>query len=125
MSGEGDMERCSVCIHAAIRRLSPKAAVIFHTHMPYANALTRVQNQRIFPIGQTEVSMMDRIADDDHYPSFAHEPEEGGRLAKLLHDKSTLFMANHGVLVTGETVGEAYDRLYYLERACQVQVYAT
>ena len=33
-------------------------------------------------------------------------------------------MANHGVLVVGETVAEAYDRLYYLERACQVQLYA-
>lgn len=33
-------------------------------------------------------------------------------------------MANHGVLVIGETVAEAYDRLYYLERACQVQLYA-
>ena len=33
-------------------------------------------------------------------------------------------MANHGVLVCGETVAEAYDRLYYLERACQSQIYA-
>ena len=33
-------------------------------------------------------------------------------------------MGNHGVLVLGRTVGEAYDRLYYLERACQVQLYA-
>jgi ribulose-5-phosphate 4-epimerase/fuculose-1-phosphate aldolase len=33
-------------------------------------------------------------------------------------------MANHGVLVVGETVAEAYDRLYYLERTCQVQLYA-
>jgi len=42
----------------------------------------------------------------------------------VLGDKSILFMANHGVLVCGETVAAAYDRLYYLERACQVQIYA-
>ncbi|MCP1838545.1 ribulose-5-phosphate 4-epimerase/fuculose-1-phosphate aldolase [Bradyrhizobium sp. USDA 4524] len=124
LSGEGDIERSSVCIHAPIHRLNPKAAVIFHTHMPYASALTRLQDQRLLPIGQTEVCMMNKIAYDDRYPGFVHEPEEGERLAKLLRDKSILFMANHGVLVTGETVGEAYDRLYYLERACQVQVYA-
>ncbi|MGH6664706.1 MAG: class II aldolase/adducin family protein, partial [Pseudolabrys sp.] len=34
------------------------------------------------------------------------------------------FMANHGVTTMGETVAEAYDRLYYLERAAQVQIYA-
>ena len=39
-------------------------------------------------------------------------------------DKTVLFMANHGVIVTGENVAQAYDRLYYLERACQVQLYA-
>ena len=39
-------------------------------------------------------------------------------------NNKVLFMANHGVLVIGETVAEAYDRLYYLERACQVQLYA-
>ena len=33
-------------------------------------------------------------------------------------------MANHGVAVCGGSVAEAYDLLYYLERACQVQLYA-
>jgi len=35
-----------------------------------------------------------------------------------------LFMANHGVTTLGVTVADAYDRLYYLERAAQVQIYA-
>jgi len=39
-------------------------------------------------------------------------------------DRSVLVMANHGVLACGKTVAEAYDRLYYFERACQVQLYA-
>jgi ribulose-5-phosphate 4-epimerase/fuculose-1-phosphate aldolase len=39
-------------------------------------------------------------------------------------DKKVLFMANHGVVVCGTTVAEAYDLLYFLERACQVQLYA-
>ena len=35
-----------------------------------------------------------------------------------------MLLANHGPLVVGRSVAEAYDRLYYLERACQVQIYA-
>ena len=47
-----------------------------------------------------------------------------GRLAKVIGDKPILFMANHGITAMGESIAEAYDRLYYLERAAQVQLYA-
>src|SRR5437762_13518535 len=50
---------------------------------------------------------------------------EGKRLARIMgHERSVLVMANHGILACGKTVDEAYDRLYYFERACQVQLYA-
>nr|WP_283811064.1 class II aldolase/adducin family protein [Bradyrhizobium genosp. SA-3] len=111
-------------IHASIHRLNLKAAAVFHTHMPYASALTRLRDPRILPLGQTEITLIDRIAYDEHYTGLAHDQEDGERLAGIVADKSVLFMANHGVLVIGETVAEAYDRLYYLERACQVQLYA-
>ena len=39
-------------------------------------------------------------------------------------DKTVLMMANHGVATVGKTVSEAYDRLYYVERVAQVQLYA-
>jgi ribulose-5-phosphate 4-epimerase/fuculose-1-phosphate aldolase len=45
-------------------------------------------------------------------------------MASKLGNRSVLFLANHGVIVTGGTVHEAYDRLYYLERACMTQVLA-
>ena len=65
------------------------------------------------------------IAYDDTYTGPALDPGEGERLAGILGpDKKILFMANHGVAVCGETVAEAYDLLYYLERAAQVQLYA-
>src|SRR5262249_15776236 len=49
---------------------------------------------------------------------------EGDRIARLLGNRSILFLANHGVIVAGPTVHEAYDRLYYLERVCMMQVLA-
>ena len=42
----------------------------------------------------------------------------------MIGDKTVLFMANHGITTMGESMAEAYDRLYYVERAAQVQIYA-
>lgn len=122
--GAGDVERSCYCIHAPIHKAQPHARAVFHTHMPYASALTRLENPRIKEIGQTEVGLMGQIAYDDIYTGPAMEPEEGERLAKVIGDKPILFMANHGITTMGETVADAYDRLYYIERAAQVQIYA-
>jgi len=125
LSGVGEIERSAYCIHAPIHRLIPSAACVLHTHMPHASALIRLANPRIEAIGQTEIGFLDCIAYDEENTGLALDPAEGERLAGVLGPRNkVLFMANHGVLVIGETVAEAYDRLYYLERACQVQVYA-
>jgi ribulose-5-phosphate 4-epimerase/fuculose-1-phosphate aldolase len=123
LSGVGDVERSAFCIHAPIHVLAPTACVL-HTHMPFASALTRIEKGRLEPTGQTEAALAEITAYDDDYTGLAFDPAEGERLAGALGEKKILFMANHGVLVVGETIAEAYDRLYYLERACQVQVYA-
>ena len=68
--------------------------------------------------------MMGKIAYDEHYDGPAWDTAEGDRLAGILGDKTILFMANHGVATVGTTVAEAYDRLYYIERVAQVQIYA-
>src|SRR5215472_4380736 len=122
--GTGEVERSCYCIHAPIHKALPQATAVFHTHMPYASALTRLEDPRIKEIGQTEVILMDAIAYDDDYAGPAFDPAEGARLAKIIGNKTVLFMANHGVTTLGTTVAEAYNRLYYLERAAQVQIYA-
>jgi ribulose-5-phosphate 4-epimerase/fuculose-1-phosphate aldolase len=122
--GAGDVERSCFCIHAPIHKAVPQAKAVFHTHMPYASALTRLEDPKIKEIGQTEVLLMNAIAYDDNYAGPAFEPEEGRRLAGIIGDKTILFMANHGITTVGATVAEAYDRLYYVERAAQVQIYA-
>ena len=122
--GTGDVERSCYCIHAPIHKMLPQATAVFHTHMPHASALTRLEDPCIKEIGQTEVGLMDAIAYDDQYTGPAFEPAEGERLANVLGNKTVLFMANHGVTTVGLTVADAYDRLYYLERAAQVQIYA-
>ena len=124
LSGEGDIERSCYCIHAPIHRLAQHAGAVFHTHMPFASALTRLKDQRILPIGQTEVAIAMHTAYDDSYGGPAFDPAEGERLAGLIGNKKILMMANHGVATIAPTISEAYDLLYYTERAAQVQILA-
>src|SRR5215831_8048303 len=93
----------------------------FHVNKIPISASRRSPHQRD---GQTEVGMMEMIAYDDNYTGPGLDPEEGERLAKVLGNKTVLFMANHGITTVGQSVADAYDRLYYIERAAQVQLYA-
>lgn len=122
--GSGHMEQSAYAIHAPLHRDVEHAACVMHTHMPYASALTRLEDPRIKPIGQTEVLLMKHIAYDMDYDGPAFDASEGCRLADIVGDKTILFMANHGVTTIAKSVSEAYDRLYYIERAAQQQLFA-
>jgi ribulose-5-phosphate 4-epimerase/fuculose-1-phosphate aldolase len=125
LEGDGEVELTAWCIHAPIHRLAPNATAVLHTHMPYATAITLLEDQRLHPLGQISAIMYHQVCYDDDYTGLAFAPSEGERLAgKLEPGKSILMMANHGVMVCGSSVADAYDRLYYLERACQTQVLA-
>lgn len=124
LAGEGEIERSAYCIHAPMHKALPTAAAVFHTHMPFTSALSRLEDPSILPIGQTELGTMMNTAYDLTYTGLAFEPSEGERLAGVIGDKTILIMANHGVATVGKTVAEAYDRLYYIERVAQVQLYA-
>jgi len=117
------VELSARCIHAPIHRLTG-AKVVLHTHQPWALALNMLQDNRLLPATQTAVFYAGLVAYDDDYQGTADVPEEGERLAAVLKDKSIVFMKNHGVLVTGDTVAQAYKRLYKIERVCRTQVLA-
>src|SRR5260370_24791608 len=81
LSGAGDIERSAFCIHAPIHRMIPSAACVLHTHMPFATALTRLDEPRIEAIAQTEIGCPHCIAYDDEYTALALDPPDGARLA--------------------------------------------
>lgn len=124
LRGDGEVELSCYAIHAPIHRRIPRAKAVFHTHMPFASALTRLEDPKLKPIGQTEVIMMRRTGYDMDYTGPAFDPEEGERLAEIIGEHKVLFMGNHGVATVAETIAEAFDLLYYSERASQVQLYA-
>ena len=125
LRGEGEVEGSCFAIHAPIHRKLPgHANAVFHTHSPYASALSRLQDPKIKAIGQTEVLLMKKTGYDMEYQGPAYDPEEGERLAEIIGDKKVLFMGSHGVATVAPSIAEAYDLLYYVERAAQVQLYA-
>ncbi|HET7732136.1 MAG TPA: class II aldolase/adducin family protein [Usitatibacter sp.] len=123
VEGEGVVELSAQCIHAPIHRITGRR-VVLHTHQTWAVALNMLKDNRLLPASQTAAFFHGTIAYDDHYTGTADTLEEGERLAGLLGDKDIVFMKNHGVLVTGETVAQAYRRLYKLERVCRAQILA-
>ncbi len=123
LEGEGVVELSAQCIHAPIHRISG-AQVVLHTHQTWAVALNMLKDNRLLPASQTAAFFHGHIAYDDTYAGTADTLEEGERLAAVLGTKQIVFMKNHGVLVTGQTVAQAYRRLYKLERVCRAQVLA-
>ena len=73
---------------------------------------------------QNALRFYDDVAYDDDYQGLALDAGEGDRICRQMGDKRMLFLANHGVVVVGPSIAAAFDDLYYLERACQVQVLA-
>jgi ribulose-5-phosphate 4-epimerase/fuculose-1-phosphate aldolase len=123
LEGEGVVELSAQCIHAPIHRITG-TRVVMHTHQTWAVALNMLADNRLLPASQTAAFFHGHVAYDDHYAGTADCLEEGERLARLVGDKHVLFMKNHGVLVTGSTVAQAYRRLYRLERICRAQILA-
>ena len=121
--GEGAVELSAQCIHAPIHRITG-ARVVLHTHQTWAVALNMLKDNRLLPASQTAAFFHGHVAYDDTYAGTADFVEEGERLARLIGAKHVLFMKNHGVLVVGDNVPQAYRRLYKLERVCRAQVLA-
>ena len=123
IEGQGVVELSAQCIHAPLHRITG-AKVVLHTHQPWALALNMLQENRLLPATQTAAFFYNRIAYDNTYTGLATTVAEGERLAALMENKTVLFMKNHGVVTVGDTIAQAYRRLYKLERACQTQILA-
>lgn len=124
LSGRHAVEPTAMFIHAAVHRIAGKACVL-HTHMPHATALTLTADRALdTALSQNAMRFHDRVAVDATYNGLALDASEGERIARAMAGRDVVFLGNHGVVVCGERMAWAYDDLYYLERACMVQVLA-
>ncbi|KQB53652.1 aldolase [Pseudomonas endophytica] len=109
-------------IHSAIHGARDDAQCVLHTHTKAGCAVAALKCG-LLPVNQISMEFYGRVAYHD-YEGIALDLAEQQRLIRDLGDKSVLILRNHGLLTVGETVGQAFLRMYYLEKACEIQLAA-
>ena len=110
-------------IHGSIHKKVPHAKCILHVHSKYATALAALEDPTLPPIDQNTMRFFNRVGVYRDFGGMGFE-EESKKMASKIGNKKVLLMSNHGVLTTGQTVAEAFDELYYFERACETYITA-
>ena len=113
----------AINIHGAIHKKVPNARCILHTHSKYATALSSLKNPTLPPIDQNTMRYYNRVAVYDDFGGLGFE-EESKKMASSIGNYSILILANHGILTAGPTVAQAFDDLYYFEKACETYITA-
>ena len=109
-------------IHSAIHMTRPDAQCIMHTHTTAGMAIAALE-EGLLPISMYSLGYYDRVAYHD-FEGPSLDLDERRRLAENLGGKQVLILKNHGLLACGQTVAQAFVRMFRLERACQVQLAA-
>ncbi len=108
-------------IHSAVHmQKEDRNRVVLHTHTRAGMAVAALEDG-LLPVSMTSTQFYDDIAYHD-YEGVSIYLDERARIVEALGDKKAMIMRNHGLLVAGRTVPEAFLNLYRLERACQVQI---
>jgi len=108
-------------IHSAVHMARHDLTCVIHSHTVAGMAISALKGEGLLPITQHAMMFYERIAFHD-YESFASEEEERMRIAADLGDQDVMILRNHGMLVAGRSIGEAFHSAYHLERACQAQL---
>ena len=110
-------------IHGTIHRKVPHARCILHVHSKYATALSTLKDPVLKPIDQNTMRFFNRVSTFNDFGGLGFE-EESNKMASAIGNNSLLLLANHGILTVGQTVADAFDKLYYFERACETYITA-
>jgi ribulose-5-phosphate 4-epimerase/fuculose-1-phosphate aldolase len=107
-------------LHAAVLKGRPDIVAAVHTHSP-ANLAVSAQKGGLRPLTQQAMRFYNRIA---YYPNEVDDttPEGTAALARSLGDKWVMILENHGALVCGTSLAEAYIYHHFFELACRAQV---
>jgi ribulose-5-phosphate 4-epimerase/fuculose-1-phosphate aldolase len=111
-------------IHGAMHRGRPNVRVLLHCHPPYATALSTLKDPSMKPLDNNTARFFNRVAIDRDFGGIADKEAEGKRIAQALGNHKTLMMGNHGVSCAGDTVAEAFEDLYFFERAAKTLMLA-
>lgn len=109
-------------IHSAIHSAREDAQCVLHTHTKAGSAVA-AQEGGLLPVNQISMEFYGRVGYHD-YEGIALDMDEQQRLVADLGDNSVMILRNHGLLTVGDSVKQAFLRMYYLEKACEIQIAA-
>jgi ribulose-5-phosphate 4-epimerase/fuculose-1-phosphate aldolase len=109
-------------IHSAVHAARPDAICVLHTHTR-AGCAVAAQQDGLLPINQLSMEFYNRVGYHD-YEGVALNLAEQKRLVADLGDHPVLILRNHGLLTVGDSAAQAFLRMYYLEKACEIQLAA-
>lgn len=118
LEGEGECDATAFFIHKGLHQAGHIA--VLHTHMPWSSALCCTTDFKLHMCHQNSLRFYNDIAYDSNFNGLVVDDNEGARIAQAMAGKKVLMHANHGVIVCGKTIHQAFDDIYYLERAAQV-----
>jgi len=113
----------AINIHGTIHKKVPHARCILHVHSKYATALSTLKDPTLQPIDQNTMRFYNRVAVFRDFGGLGFE-EESNKMAACIGNNRSMLLANHGILTTGQTVAQAFDELYYFEKACETYITA-
>jgi ribulose-5-phosphate 4-epimerase/fuculose-1-phosphate aldolase len=108
-------------IHSCMHAARPEINCVIHTHTRAAVAVSAMKCG-LLPISQHAMMMQKSVTYHDYEGVALYEDEKGRMAANLGKTSKVMILRNHGVLALGETVREAFEIMYYLDCACQIQV---
>lgn len=109
-------------IHSAVHMGREDAASVMHVHAADGVAVS-AHRDGLLPLSQTAMLCLDHLCYHE-YEGVALNLDERERLISDLGNKSMMMLRNHGILTAGTSVAEAFTYLYFLMKACQIQVKA-
>lgn len=109
-------------IHSAIHAAREDAHCVLHTHTRAGCAVAALECG-LLPLNQMSMEFYGKVA-YHAYEGIALDMDEQRRLVADLGEKPVMILRNHGLLTTGRSVAEAFLRMYYLEKACEIQLAA-
>jgi ribulose-5-phosphate 4-epimerase/fuculose-1-phosphate aldolase len=110
-------------LHSEIHKRHPRARCVLHVHSKYATVLSCLSDPVLPPLDQNCMRFFGRVAIDTGFDGMGLG-DEACRVSRVLGDKPVLLMGQHGLIVAGPSIAQAFDDLYYFERACETYVTA-
>jgi ribulose-5-phosphate 4-epimerase/fuculose-1-phosphate aldolase len=107
-------------IHSALHQARQAAECVVHLHTTAGMAVAAMECG-LLPLNQISMQFYNRVAYHE-YEGISLELNERERIVKSVSDKDILILRNHGLLTIGRSIAEAFSRMFYLNRACEIQV---